>query len=132
MTTEPDYERIAVWIDHAEAKIFHVDPEKFTETTVKAPHHSISRKAEEQGRHALSATFFEAVAKQLAGANHILIVGPSSAKLDLLRHLHKHDHVIAEKVVGVETLDHPTDPQMAAYVRHYFVDKLHLSSARLG
>ena len=131
MTTD-SYDYIAVWIDYAEAKVFHVEPETFTETKVRAPHHTLSRKAEEQGRHALSATFFEAVAKKLAGANHILIVGPSSAKLDLIRHLHKHEHLIAEKVVGVETLDHPSDPQMAAYVRHYFVDKLHLSAARQG
>ncbi len=132
MTTEPTYERTAVWIDHSEAKIFHVEPETFSATTVHAPHHSVSRKAEEQGRHALNAPFFEAVAKRLAGAEHILIVGPSSGKLDLLRHLHKHDHLIAEKVVGVETLDHPTDPQLAAFVRHYFVDKAHLTAGRLG
>ncbi|MEP6860732.1 MAG: translational machinery protein [Deltaproteobacteria bacterium] len=114
---------VAVWIDYAEAKIFHVDVATFTETTVHAPNHSVSRKAEEQGRHALSDTYFAAVAKLLPAAHHILIVGPSSAKLDLLRYLHKHDHVLADKIAGIETLDHPSDKQLAAYVRHYFVDK---------
>jgi len=29
MTTD-SYDYIAVWIDHAEAKVFHVEPETFT------------------------------------------------------------------------------------------------------
>ena len=58
------------------------------------------------------------------------MVGPSSAKLDFVRHVHQHDHTLTPKIVGVETLDHPTDPQLAAYVRHYFHEEQKRVAAR--
>ena len=115
-----------VWIDHKEAKVFHVEPEGFTESTLKAPHHDLKRKAEEQGRHAGSADFYQNVAAALKDSEEILVVGPSSAKLDFIRHLHAHNHVLAAKIAGVETMDHPTDRQIVAYVRHYFLERGHL------
>ena len=115
-----------VWIDHKEAKIFHVEPEGFEESSIKAPHHDLKRKAEEQGRHAGSADFYGNVAAALKGSEQILVVGPSSAKLDFIRHVHTHDHVMEAKIAGVETMDHPTDRQLVAYVRHYFLEKAHL------
>ncbi len=116
-----------VWIDHQEAKIFHLDAATFVETTVKAPQHHVTRKPQDHGRHEGDDQFFHAVADKLAGAERILVVGPSSGKLDFLRFVHKHAHAIESAIVGVETLDHPTDRQLAAYVRHYFQDKLQQS-----
>jgi stalled ribosome rescue protein Dom34 len=113
----------AVWIDHKEAKIFHIEPTSFETAKLQAPHHHLTQKAGEQGHHKGSEKYFHEVAVALADAEEILVVGPSSAKLDFIRHLHKHDHAIEAKVVGVETLDHPTDGQLAAYVRHYFHGK---------
>ncbi len=49
------------------------------------------------------------------------MVGPAKAKLELIRYLHKHAHALGTKVVGVETVDHPTDGQLVAYARTYFV-----------
>jgi stalled ribosome rescue protein Dom34 len=110
----------AVWIDHEEAKVFHVEPENFDVSKIKAPHHHVTRKSAEQGRHAGSGRFFQEVAEALEGLEGILVVGPSSAKLDLIRHLHRHAPSIEAKIRGVETLDHPTDGQIVAYVRQYF------------
>ena len=106
-----------------EAKVFHIEPEGFETSHIKAPHHHLSRKAEEQGRHAGSGDFFRDVADALKNVEEILVVGPSSAKLDFIRHLHEHDHALEPKILGVETLDHPTDGQLVAYVRHYFHGK---------
>ncbi len=114
---------VVVWIDHKEAKIFHIVPDGFEASTIKAPHHHLTRKAKEQGRHAGSEDFYHLVVESIKDAEEILVVGPSSAKLDLVRHIHKHDHTVEPKIVGVETLDHPTDRQLAAYVRHYFQNK---------
>ncbi|HEY5146197.1 MAG TPA: hypothetical protein VII82_05495 [Polyangiaceae bacterium] len=114
---------VAVWIDHKEAKIFHVVTEGFDVTQVKAPHHHVTRKADEQGTHAGSERYFHDVASALKDAEEILLVGPSSAKLDFFRHVHKHDHALEAKILGIETLDHPTDGQLVAYVRHYFYAK---------
>ena len=56
----------------------------------------------------------------------ILVVGPSTAKLGLIRYLHKHAHELEPRVVGVESVDHPTDGQLVAYARKYFrkVDRM--------
>jgi len=114
---------VAVWIDHKQAKIFHVEPEGFDAKTIEAPHHHVTRKAEEQGHHAGSERFFHDVAVALKDAEEILVVGPAATKLDFVRHLHKHDAEIERRVLGLETLDHPTDGQLASYVRHYFHGK---------
>jgi stalled ribosome rescue protein Dom34 len=116
--------RTAVWIDHREARIFHVSEETFDEKTLASPQHSHRKhpKGESNPReHPDDAKrFFHEVARSLEGSAHILLVGPATAKLELLQYLHRHDHAIAVSVVGVETVDHPTDPQLAAYARTYF------------
>ena len=112
----------AVWIDHAEAKIFHIDGEGFDPAIVK-PHHHFKRHptvTAERAHPTDAAHFFHEVAHALADAQEILIVGPGSAKLELFRHIHKHDHAVEPKVIGVETVDHPTDGQLVAFVKRYF------------
>jgi len=117
-------QRTAVWIDHREARIFHVTEDTFDEKTVATPQHIHRRhpKGESGAKeHPDDAKrFFHEVARSLEGSSHILILGPSTAKLELLQYLNRHDHPIAVCVVGIETVDHPTDPQVAAHVRTYF------------
>src|SRR5450432_2798662 len=112
----------AVWIDHAEAKIFHVDDPSFDPKTIH-PHHHVKRHAQTTAEHdhpADATHFFHEVAQALADAQEILVVGPGSAKLELIKHVHKHEHALEPKIVGVETSDHPTDGQLAAHARQYF------------
>ena len=52
-----------------------------------------------------------------------LIVGPAQAKLRLVKHIHVHDHGSVDKIIGVETVDHPSDGQLVAYARKYFLTK---------
>lgn len=111
---------VAVWIDHVEAKLFRFEPGTVDIGTIGAPYHDFSRKGAEQGRHAGSEDFYHLVADALRSVDEILIMGPSSAKLDLYRHLQRHDALVADKVLGIETSDHPTDGQIAAHARHYF------------
>ena len=60
------------------------------------------------------------MARELEGAERVLIVGPSTAKLQFVRHAHKHDPALEPRIVGVETVDHPTDRQLVAYSKRYF------------
>lgn len=114
------HHHVAVWIDHHEAKIYQIEAESFEMTKVVAPHRHLTRKTAEQGTHGDGHGFFQEVATALKGTSALLIVGPASAKLDFIRHLQNHDRALEATVCGVETLDHPTDPQFVAYVRHYF------------
>lgn len=114
---------VAIWIDHQEARIFHMDPDNVHESAVAAPRHHLHRRRLTEGHKANPADaehFFHDVAKAISDAGAILIVGPSTAKLELVRHLHRHDRALEPKVVGVETVDHPTDGQLVAYAKKYF------------
>jgi stalled ribosome rescue protein Dom34 len=116
----------AVWLDHSEARVFHIDKVGFDETVIVAekPHRHIHRKSGPgavSGRRAAGdPAFYEEVAKALTENEEILVLGPSTAKLELIKYVHKHHAPMASKVVGVETVDHPTDRQIVAYARHYF------------
>lgn len=118
--TEKNTVHAAVWLDHQEAKIFHVNPSGFEVTKLSAPVKFVTRKAAEQGTHSLSDHFFRSIAEGLHDAEEVLVVGPASAKLDFVRFVHQHDHDLSRRILGVETLDHPTDGQLAAYVRQTF------------
>lgn len=116
--------RTTVWIDHREARVFHVTAETFDEVSVTTPQHihrkhpkgeSGAKEHPDDEKH-----FFHEVALALQGSHHVLVVGPSTAKLDFLRYLHTHDQSLDTRIVGIETVDHPTDKQLAAYTRTYF------------
>ena len=115
---------VAVWLDHQEARIYHVAEGAFDEASVKAPKQHVHR-------HQKGATaehnhpddlrrFFGSVAQALEGAEKILVMGPSTAKLQFLRYAHEHAPAIESHVVGVESADHPTDGQLVAHIKRYF------------
>jgi stalled ribosome rescue protein Dom34 len=117
------HRHVAVWIDHQEAKIFHVDREGVDVSTIDAPHGHVRRHSTvtaERSHPADAEHFFHEVARALEDAEEVLVVGPSTAKLELIKHVHKHDHTLVPKIVGVETVDHPTDGQLLKHVRAYF------------
>jgi stalled ribosome rescue protein Dom34 len=124
---EVDMQKIAVWIDHDEAKVFHVDASAFDETTVHSANHHVHRHPRDQETRTHNHPddehrFFHDVANTLEGADQILVVGPSVTKLHFIRYLHKQLPTLEQRVVGVETADHPTDKQLVAHVRQYFHD----------
>ncbi len=122
-----------IWIDHKEARIFHVQPETvghvqpepIDETTILSPQHLIHRHPKGRGEakeHPDDAkTFFHEAARLLDGTDAVLIVGPSSAKTEFFRYVQDHDKKLQARVVGIETVDHPTDREIAAYAKRYFV-----------
>lgn len=122
-----------VWIDHKEARIFAVDFKSVTPALVQAPGPHIHRHANEldlRERHHPDDEhrFFHEVARALEGATQILLVGPSKTKLHFLRYVQKHERLLEGRIVGIETVDHPTDAQLVAHLRDYF----HESSPRQG
>ena len=116
---------VAVWLDHKEARIFSIHPESTEESTIAAPlhniHHKHPRGAAEPKAHPDDAKrFFHEIAQALGDAENILVVGPGAAKLEFLKYAHQHDHALGPKIVGMETVDHPTDGQIVAYAKKYF------------
>ena len=115
-----------VWIDHHTAKLFN-----FAGETVE--HHTLHRhEPEHHTNHTADAAhdsshFYHQVAQKLHGAEALVILGPGVAKDQFVHHLEKHHHAdLAKVVLAVETVDHPTDPQVVAHARAVFT-KHHLA-----
>lgn len=122
-----------VWIDHHEAKIFRFDGEvsQATHHVVRdersPPHLHHKANAIGSGHAPVSHAYLEAVAMNIIDAKAILIAGPSSAKLELYKHLQRHHPGVLNSIVGVETLDHPGDGPLLAHAAQAFRE-----AARLG
>jgi len=116
-----------VWLDHNEAHIMHISPDDVETSVVKPaePHRNLQRKrgSVSDSRQPEDQHFYHEVVEAMSGAAEILIVGPGHAKLELIKHIHAHDPKIADQVIGVETVDHPSDAQVVAFARKYFVAK---------
>ena len=113
-----------VWIDHREAKVFDFNATE-VDRMILHPHNPtrhIHHKANAigSGDAPLDHEFFEQVTEAIADAKAILITGPSSAKSELAAHVARHYPDIARCVVGVETIDHPSDGALIAVARLYF------------
>jgi stalled ribosome rescue protein Dom34 len=113
-----------VWIDHREAKVFHFNATEI-DRMILHPHNPtrhIHNKANAMGSDdaLLDHEFFEQVTEAIADAQAILITGPASAKSELAAHVARRHPDIARCVVGVETIEHPSDGALIAVARLYF------------
>jgi stalled ribosome rescue protein Dom34 len=113
-----------VWIDHREARVFHFSPSDVQQLVLHPDHPTkhIHHKANSigSGHAAEDHAFLEAVAQSIADAGAVLITGPANAKTELVKHIREHDPALAPKIVGVETVDHPSDAELVAHARKYF------------
>lgn len=130
MASTTDLFHVAVWLDHHEARVFRIARDSFDEATFqRGAHHHVRRHPNRNAgaRHPDDAKrFFHEIARALEQADEVLVVGPSTAKLEFLKYVHAHDPRLQARIVGVEAIDHPTDPQLAAFARSYFhrVDRM--------
>ena len=113
-----------VWIDHHEARIFQFNEDEADKEVVH-PKHPVRHRHHRAGsssswRAKGDDELYGEVAKALGGVGEILVTGPANAKLGLVKYLHGHAAGVADKVIGVETVDHPSDGQLLAYARNYF------------
>jgi stalled ribosome rescue protein Dom34 len=120
-----------VWIDHREAKVFHFDADSSQSVTVhnSHAHQNLHHKANssDSGHVAVDKEYLHRVVAELATAGAVLIVGPGSAKAELSTYVQQHDPKLAAKISAVESIDHPTDGQLLAHARKFFVadDRMH-------
>ncbi len=131
--------KVGIWIDHTKAVIVSASTDRVTATTVESrvgPHARYSGRAgyptpdgpqqgrgekkyeERYGQHL--DRYYDEVINQLAHAEALLLFGPGEAKLQLKERL-SHSKALSGRVVGIETTDKLTDPQIVAKVKeHYY------------
>jgi stalled ribosome rescue protein Dom34 len=111
-----------VWIDGTEARILRVEEGLHPESIIRVPETQVAPELPTgKGNTNDSTTFFHDIARALDTADEILIVGPSTTKEEFVKYLHKNDHAFDPRVLGVETIDHPNDSQLAGYAKLYFI-----------
>src|SRR5690242_11649002 len=95
----------AIWLDRAQAKIFHFSREKMERKTLEVSqqdHHT--HRKDHFDKEKVENKLFKDVAAELSTANQILLLGPGVAKHHFQNFLNEHHPVLSRKIVACETL----------------------------
>jgi hypothetical protein len=130
-------QRIGIWIDHERAVIVSASPDRVTINTLESefgedarygeqraspgldgPHHESGAAKQEQDRLRLD-RYYDEVITQLGHPQALLIFGPGEAKLQFTTRLSRFK-ALRECVVGLETTETLTDPEIVAKVREHY------------
>jgi hypothetical protein len=131
--------QLGLWIDHQKAVIVSMtetgekiqeirsevetQPRRSGDSPLKGDYEALQVPADDSHQKFLTQNlniYYDEVIDHLRDAKSIFIFGPSSAKNELKERLSRNN--LGVKVVGVETSDSMTNPQIAAKVREFFVE----------
>lgn len=118
------FHHAVVWLDHTKAQVIHFDMKAAESESVKthlAHAHSHETHGDTHASAPDNTSFFNDIAAELKDCLEILVVGPGGEKTAFVKHLTSHVPAIAEKIKGVETVDHPSEGQLLAYARKHFL-----------
>jgi inhibitor of KinA sporulation pathway (predicted exonuclease) len=107
-----------VRVDHHQAEILQFDAEHVEAGRVKAHSHATAQHGSEvRSVH----EFFAHVCDALAGIPEVLVTGSKTGLADFRHYVEKHRPALAPQIAGWEAVDHPTDKQLVALARQYFL-----------
>jgi stalled ribosome rescue protein Dom34 len=107
-----------VWTDHQTAQVLQFDAEHVQAHKVKShSHHTAQHGSKVRTEH----EFFAQVCDALAGIPEVLAVGPKTGIADFEHYAKKHRPEIAARIVDFAVVDHPTENQLVALARKYFL-----------
>ncbi|MBI4882830.1 MAG: hypothetical protein HY826_02100 [Actinobacteria bacterium] len=133
------YQHVVVWIDHRRATVMHMS--LLAPAVAESDAHDLAGEGAEavlvksqsparrvhlkagvrgDGRVPADLPFFDDVARAIAAAQEILVVGPGAAKNEFVHHLQRRHQTLAKRVVAVETVDHPSERELLAFARRAF------------
>ena len=105
-------------IDHQAAQLLQFDAEHVQAQRIKThTHHTRQHGSQVRTEH----EFFGQVCDALAGIPEVLVAGTHTAQADFKHYVDKHRADVAKHIVGYETVDHPTEPQLIALARKVFL-----------
>jgi stalled ribosome rescue protein Dom34 len=119
-----------VWLDHFHATVidFSAEESRVQHVSSNLERPQVHRKSGPQGSGHIQDDhdFFDRVASAIGDAAEVLVTGPGLAKTSFTSCLRSRWPDVAGRVVAVETLNHPTEPQLLAFARKRFkrVDNL--------
>jgi stalled ribosome rescue protein Dom34 len=107
-----------VLIDHQHAQLLQFDSGPVQVRKFQAHHHNTRQHGSNvRTEH----EFFGEVCDALQSFNEVLVAGAHKAQADFRHYVEKHRAHLSPKIVGWETVDHPSEGQLAALARKFFV-----------
>ncbi len=107
-----------IWLDHHSASIHHLSADAVNTRKIKAHEHPTRQhNSDVRAVH----EFFSEVCDALSAEKEILVTGSNTPLTDFKHYVDKHRSALTPKIAGWETVDHPTDGQLVALARDFFV-----------
>lgn len=107
-----------VWLDHQIAQVLQFDAEQVLGQTVKFHSHPTRQHGSEvRDQH----EFYAEVCAALAGIREVLVTGGNTGLADFKHYVDKHQPTVAALIVSYETVDHPSEKQLVALARSFFL-----------
>lgn len=105
-------------IDHHHAQLLQFDADQVIPQSLKAHSHPTKQRASAvRTEH----EFYAEVCDALAGISEVLVAGAHTAQADFRHYVEKHRPAVAQQIAGYETVDHPSDNQLVALARSFFL-----------
>lgn len=106
------------WIDHHAAQVLQIDAEHVLDQKVREHvHYTRQHGSKVRSEH----EFFAEVCAALDGIESVLVAGSHTAQADFRHYVEKHRPALVAKIVGWETVDHPTEGEIVKLTRAFFV-----------
>lgn len=117
--------RALVWLDESEARIFlfgtDADEERQDHVKATSPHRQIHPRARSGGSERDNRDFFEAILAEVTEVDEWLIAASPIIAKEFEKYVRVgHAEALAKKLVGVETMDQPTDAKLLAFAQRRF------------
>lgn len=113
-----------VWIDHEDARIFEFGTSGVEKHHIKGESHPghVHHKAGTvgQGRIHEDKKFFDAVVAALKANHEVLVVGHGQPKVEFAHYVRDHVPDLHKRIMGVETMNQPTEGEIVAFARKFF------------
>lgn len=107
-----------VWADHQTAQILQFDTEHVQAQKIRAhSHHTAQHGSTVRSQH----EFFAELCDALATIQEVLVTGSKTTLADFRHYVEKHRPALAKQVVAYEVVDHPTERQLVALARDFFL-----------
>ena len=107
-----------VWLDHHNAQVLQFDADQVQSQTVKSHSHPTRQHGSEvRDQH----EFYAQVCVALTDIREVLVTGGNTSLADFKHYADKHQPAVAARIVGYEPVDRPSDKQLVALARSYFV-----------
>jgi hypothetical protein len=107
-----------VWTDHQAAQVLKFDAEHVQAKKVRShTHYTTKHGSAVRSEH----EFFGEVCDALEGVAEALVTGSTTAIADFRHYADKHRPQTAKCILAYERVDHPTENQLVALARQYFL-----------